>query len=53
VRIERLPLQPGDVPITYADVSRAQRELGYQPRMEVEEGVRLFVEWFKQRHQLK
>jgi UDP-glucuronate 4-epimerase len=52
-RIERLPMQPGDVPITYADVSRAQRELGYQPRMDVEEGVRLFVEWFKHVHQLK
>jgi UDP-glucuronate 4-epimerase len=52
-RIERLPLQPGDVPITYADVSRAQRELGYQPRTDIEPGVRLFVEWFKEVHRLK
>lgn len=52
-RIERLPLQPGDVPITCADVTRAQRELGYQPRTEVEQGVRLFVQWFKDVHHLK
>ncbi len=52
-RIERLPLQPGDVPITCADVTRAQRELGYQPRTEVEQGVRLFVQWFKEVHHLK
>ena len=52
-RIERLPLQPGDVSVTYADVSRAQRELGYQPRVKVEEGVRHFVEWFKEVHHLR
>jgi UDP-glucuronate 4-epimerase len=52
-RIERLPMQPGDVPITYADVTRAQRELGYQPSTDIEEGVRLFVEWFKEAHHLK
>ncbi len=52
-RIERLPMQPGDVPITYADISRAQRELGYQPRTDIEQGVRLFVEWFKEVHHLK
>jgi UDP-glucuronate 4-epimerase len=52
-RIERLPMQPGDVPITYADVTRAQRELGYQPSTSIEQGVRLFVEWFKEAHRLK
>jgi UDP-glucuronate 4-epimerase len=52
-RIERLPVQPGDVPITYADVTRAQRELGYQPRTDIESGVRLFIEWFKEIHHLK
>lgn len=52
-RIERLPLQPGDVPITYADVSRAQRELGYQPRVNIETGVYHFVEWFKEVHRLR
>lgn len=52
-RIERLPIQPGDVPITYADITRAQRELGYQPRVNVEEGVRQFVEWFKEVNHLR
>lgn len=52
-RIERLPIQPGDVPVTYADISRAQRELGYQPRVNVEEGVRQFVEWFKEVNHLR
>jgi UDP-glucuronate 4-epimerase len=53
VRIERLPMQPGDVPITYADISRAQRELGYQPSTDIEQGVRLFVDWFKAARRLK
>jgi UDP-glucuronate 4-epimerase len=51
-RLERLPMQPGDVPITYAEISRARHELGYQPRIDIEQGVRLFVEWFKEAHRL-
>jgi len=51
-KIERLPLQPGDVPMTCADISRAQRELGYQPAVNIEEGVHRFVEWFKEAHRL-
>ncbi len=47
-RIEQLPLQPGDVPITYADISKARREIGYDPKVDIAEGVRRFVEWFKQ-----
>ncbi|KPJ58371.1 MAG: epimerase [Planctomycetes bacterium DG_23] len=47
-RIERLPEQPGDVPITYADISRAERLLGYTPEIPIEEGVKRFVEWFKE-----
>jgi len=45
--IQRLPLQPGDVNITYADISRARRELGYNPHTTMEEGIRKFVEWYK------
>jgi len=45
--IDRQPLQPGDVPITYADISRAQAKLGYKPRIKIEEGIPLFVEWFQ------
>jgi UDP-glucuronate 4-epimerase len=45
-RINLLPAQPGDVPITYADISRAQRELGYSPETPIEEGIPKFVEWY-------
>jgi len=41
------PDQPGDVPITYADIERATRDLDYRPRVGIEEGVRRFVEWFR------
>ena len=44
--IERLPMQPGDVERTYADVSKARRLLGYEPTTEFREGVRRFLEWF-------
>ena len=45
--IDRQPPQPGDVPQTFADVSKARRLLGYDPRTPIEEGIRRFVEWFK------
>jgi UDP-glucuronate 4-epimerase len=49
--IDRQPLQPGDVPITFADISKAQRLLGYQPQVKAEKGIPLFVDWFqKNRH---
>ena len=47
--IERHPDQPGDVPLTFADVSRAAGELGYAPRVPIEEGIRRFVAWFRSR----
>ena len=46
-RIEYLPDQPGDVPITYADVAKARRLLGYSPRVPIREGLRRFVEWYR------
>lgn len=45
--IDRKPVQAGDVPITFADVSKAQRLLGYHPRTKIEDGIKKFVEWFK------
>lgn len=42
-----LPLQPGDVPDTYADVSDLVHDLGYKPATSVEDGIRDFVEWYK------
>jgi UDP-glucuronate 4-epimerase len=47
--IDRRPLQPGDVPQTFADVTKARRLLGYDPQTPIEEGIRRFVEWFKSR----
>ncbi|MDW8309251.1 MAG: GDP-mannose 4,6-dehydratase, partial [Verrucomicrobiales bacterium] len=44
--LERLPPQPGDVPITYADISKARARLGYQPRVPIREGIARFVDWF-------
>lgn len=45
--IERQPMQPGDVPQTFADISRARELLGYNPQTQIEDGLRLFVEWFR------
>jgi UDP-glucuronate 4-epimerase len=44
---ELLPLQPGDVPDTYADASELERAVGYRPATPVREGVRRFVEWYR------
>jgi UDP-glucuronate 4-epimerase len=45
--MQMLPLQPGDVPDTVADVSELQNIVGYKPRVTVEEGVKNFVEWYR------
>ena len=45
--IDRQPPQPGDVPQTFADISKARELLGYQPKTQIEEGLRRFVEWFR------
>jgi len=45
--IQQLPEQPGDVRQTYADISRAQAELGYQPSTPFAEGLAKFVEWYR------
>ncbi len=44
--IERLPMQPGDVVRTFADITKAGRLFGYDPQTGFEEGVERFVEWF-------
>jgi UDP-glucuronate 4-epimerase len=48
--IEYLPAQPGDVPITYADVTKAHRLLGYAPKVSIREGLKRFVAWYRERH---
>jgi len=44
--LDRKPAQAGDVPITWADVTRARRDLGYEPRISIEEGIQRFVKWY-------
>lgn len=46
-QLDLLPLQPGDVPDTYADVQDLSNDFGYKPLMNVNEGVSNFVEWYK------
>ena len=46
-RTELLPLQPGDVPDTYADVDDLVKEFGYKPTTSVEEGIKRFVDWYR------
>jgi UDP-glucuronate 4-epimerase len=48
--IERGADQPGDVSLTEADLRRAERELGYRPKVGIEEGIRRFVSWYKEAH---
>jgi UDP-glucuronate 4-epimerase len=45
--IDRKPMQPGDVPQTFADISKARAMLGYNPQTKIEEGIRKFTDWFK------
>ncbi len=47
--LDRKPLQPGDVPITFADVGEAERALGYRPTVVIEEGISRYCAWLKQR----
>ncbi len=46
-KIKELPMQPGDVDRTYADVSKAKRLLGYEPKTSFKDGIVKFVEWYK------
>ncbi|MBN1973682.1 MAG: SDR family NAD(P)-dependent oxidoreductase [Sedimentisphaerales bacterium] len=45
--IQHLPMQPGDVDCTYADVSKAAKDLGYNPKTEIKIGLAKFVEWLR------
>lgn len=46
-RVEYLPEQPGDVPLTHADITRAEDQLGYRARTSISEGLDQFVSWYK------
>jgi len=45
-KINQLPEQPGDMPLTYADISKARKLLGYNPTTPLQDGVPRFIEWF-------
>jgi UDP-glucuronate 4-epimerase len=47
--INRQPMQPGDVPLTCADISKAREKLGYQPKVKIEQGIPLFIDWFQRK----
>ena len=49
---EFLPMQPGDVKDTYADISAINRDLGFEPTTTIDEGVPRFVDWFRQYHRV-
>lgn len=50
--IEPQPMQPGDVPITFADISKARKLLNYSPQTTIEQGIPKFVDWFRGSDQL-
>ncbi len=47
-----LPMQPGDVPATWADASSLMRDVGFQPNTSIEEGIAKFVEWYREYHKV-
>jgi len=49
--IQRLTAQAGDVPLTYADITKSRQHFGYAPKVKIDQGIPLFVEWFKQQAQ--
>ncbi|MBN2506956.1 MAG: SDR family NAD(P)-dependent oxidoreductase [Verrucomicrobia bacterium] len=44
--VDRRPSQPGDVPLTFANIEKARRLLGYAPQVDIEQGIPRFVQWF-------
>lgn len=53
IEIKRLPIQPGDVKRTYADIDKSRKILGYNPSIDFEEGIRKFVNWYKRENNIK
>ena len=47
-----LPMQPGDVPETYADVDSLMKDTGFSPKTSIEVGIRNFVEWYKEYYKI-
>ena len=47
-KIEFLPMQPGDVPESFADIDKSKNLLGFQPKTDVEKGIKQFIQWYFQ-----
>jgi UDP-glucuronate 4-epimerase len=47
--IDRQPLQSGDVPVTFADITKARARLGYNPQVKIGPGIKLFIDWFRKK----
>jgi UDP-glucuronate 4-epimerase len=51
--IEMLPMQPGEMTVTYADITAMAEDFGYSPRISLEEGLKRFIEWFRRYQQMR
>ena len=51
-KIKQMPMQPGDVERTYADISKTKKLIGYQPKITFKEGIENFVKWYKENENL-
>ena len=49
-QLDLLPMQPGDVPTTFADITKAQKNLAYSPTTSLDDGIKKFSQWFQQHH---
>ena len=51
-KLEMLPMQPGDVPATYASVEKLRKAVGYEPKTTIREGIPVFAKWYRAYHGL-
>ena len=51
--IEYLPIQPGDVEATFADTSLLESYIGFKPKTKIKDGIKKFIEWYKDFYQIK
>lgn len=49
-KINKMPMQLGDVERTFADISKAKRIIGYEPKISFEQGIKYFIEWYKKKN---
>jgi UDP-glucuronate 4-epimerase len=49
---EMLPMQPGDVEATYADITALEREIGFKPETRIEDGIARFAKWYREFHRI-